>query len=91
MSKIEYGVRVAIKLSEGVLAGDIQFLDGSHPTSLAEAEQKAREIANNFGDIGGLSLILAENRDVFLILSKDLLSRHPVFISAVSRDVDESY
>lgn len=87
MSKIEYGVRVTIKLSEEVLAGDIEFLDGSQPKSLAEAEQKVREIANNFGDLGGLSLILSENRDTYLILSDELLSRHPVFISAVSREV----
>lgn len=84
MADFEYGVRVAVKLTEGVVIGNIQFLD-ARPDSMEQADKMALEIASNIDKIGQLTLCDPETEHMYITLSKEVLGRHPVFVSAFSK------
>lgn len=90
MTNVGYGVRIIVKLAEGVIAGDSQFSD-TYPETLEQAERMALEIASSIGEIEHLMLTDPENPKVYIILSKDVLSRHPVFVSAFSKKLHATH
>ena len=90
MTDFEYGVRVAVKLTEGVVAGNILFIN-ARPTDIEQAQNKAYEIARNIDILGQLTLIDPENERMYITFSKEVLSRYPVFVSAYSKILHKNH
>jgi hypothetical protein len=83
---IQYGVRVSVKIPDGIIVGDVRF--AYQIESFEQADQKAQDIAENIGSFQQLTLTDPENEKVYITLGKELLSRYPVFVTAVSKVVN---